>query len=631
MYAKKMALFLSYMTEQMHMKKPGSLVIWYDSVKTNGELKWQNELNEHNKLFLDACDGIFLNYFWKPEMIEKSVTYAGDRRYDVFAGVDVWGRGSYGGGKYDTHVALQKIVENDFSIAIFAPAWTLESLGDRKPENEEHLMNKFLKNEELFWIGHMETELLVNSKIPSLEGWNILENGGNGWSIIDDGFAGHKAFITSHKYCKKSQKVDVSNVDCSKAFQLSVWYCGVGPNYNDEFYVKIELRNEYEEPISFFDSGIVIASKDWKQISYILPMHDRVKYLYYEHGGKDAETWAGHFGVKISCASVTVTGQKVPCAATYIEERSVPSNQLCTNFNVGMGKNYYLKGNVKRSGVWNDNRLQQVLPTFNNVKRTNIGNNELNMSITLEQAYSGGSCLLVEGAWIPFTIFRLFATNLEIVATNSMLVSITTLSHNLYNVAYLIFILDDGSTMVCLSEGLTSLRSVRALSHTSSVVLAIPQNIQLEKGGWKTEQFTVPDVLRGRTIIEVQLCCECVKEQAVAEIGDLYVGEIKIVDTAHVEPVACIQGFKSELCWNSKSLEDGEVDVYDVILTWDQVQQPYYYYIYLDKELVGIGSTNMYTITQVPFKKLQSIHVQVIPVSETLHFGDAVSCNLSAL
>jgi hypothetical protein len=32
------------------------------------------------------------------------------------------GRGSYGGGKYNIHVALQKIVENDLSVAIFAPA-----------------------------------------------------------------------------------------------------------------------------------------------------------------------------------------------------------------------------------------------------------------------------------------------------------------------------------------------------------------------------------------------------------------------------------------------------------------------------------------------------------------------------
>lgn len=47
-------LFLRYLTEQMHERVPGSLVLWYDSVTEDGELKWQNELNPSNRwsLFL---------------------------------------------------------------------------------------------------------------------------------------------------------------------------------------------------------------------------------------------------------------------------------------------------------------------------------------------------------------------------------------------------------------------------------------------------------------------------------------------------------------------------------------------------------------------------------------------------
>lgn len=49
-YAQKMKAFLEYMTAQMHKEIPGSLVIWYDSVTHDGSLKWQNALNEKNKM-----------------------------------------------------------------------------------------------------------------------------------------------------------------------------------------------------------------------------------------------------------------------------------------------------------------------------------------------------------------------------------------------------------------------------------------------------------------------------------------------------------------------------------------------------------------------------------------------------
>ena len=40
-------------------------VIWYDSVINNGNLSWQNELNELNECFFNESDSIFINYTWK--------------------------------------------------------------------------------------------------------------------------------------------------------------------------------------------------------------------------------------------------------------------------------------------------------------------------------------------------------------------------------------------------------------------------------------------------------------------------------------------------------------------------------------------------------------------------------------
>lgn len=42
-------MFLSMVTSGMHASIPGSKVIWYDSVTTEGKLKWQNMLNELNR------------------------------------------------------------------------------------------------------------------------------------------------------------------------------------------------------------------------------------------------------------------------------------------------------------------------------------------------------------------------------------------------------------------------------------------------------------------------------------------------------------------------------------------------------------------------------------------------------
>ena len=104
-------------------------------------------------MFFDACDGIFLNYFWKPEMVTRSAEVCGGRHGDVFVGIDVWGRGTYGGGKYDTHVALEVIAKHGLSTGVFAPAWTFESVGASDSGSMEAKMEMFACNEDQFWLG----------------------------------------------------------------------------------------------------------------------------------------------------------------------------------------------------------------------------------------------------------------------------------------------------------------------------------------------------------------------------------------------------------------------------------------------------------------------------------------------
>ncbi|CAL8264422.1 cytosolic endo-beta-N-acetylglucosaminidase isoform X1 [Gadus morhua] len=130
-------LFLRYLTDQMHLRRPGSLVIWYDSVLEDGKLEWQNELNTRNRIFFDACDGLFTNYNWTESSLEAMGSMAaedaalGGRRADVYVGVDVFARGEVVGGMLDTNKALKLIRKHNFSAAIFAPGWVYETIPDK--------------------------------------------------------------------------------------------------------------------------------------------------------------------------------------------------------------------------------------------------------------------------------------------------------------------------------------------------------------------------------------------------------------------------------------------------------------------------------------------------------------------
>jgi mannosyl-glycoprotein endo-beta-N-acetylglucosaminidase len=126
-FVRRMNDFLAQLTRALKAALPHSRVIWYDSVTTSGDLKWQNQLNEHNLSFFDRCDGIFTNYHWKREMPTTSRRFAGGRYRDVFFGIDIWGRGTFGGGEFKTADAVDVAYgQAGCSVALFAPGWTHE-------------------------------------------------------------------------------------------------------------------------------------------------------------------------------------------------------------------------------------------------------------------------------------------------------------------------------------------------------------------------------------------------------------------------------------------------------------------------------------------------------------------------
>ncbi|XP_027334118.1 cytosolic endo-beta-N-acetylglucosaminidase 1-like isoform X2 [Abrus precatorius] len=144
----------------------------YDSVTVDGKLKWQDQLNKHNKPFFDICDGIFVNYTWKEDYPRLSAAVASDRKYDVYMGIDVFGRNTYGGGQWNANVALDLLRKNDISAAIFAPGWVYET---KQAPDFETAQNS--------WWGLVENSWGVLQKSPGVLPFYTNFDQGRGYHI----------------------------------------------------------------------------------------------------------------------------------------------------------------------------------------------------------------------------------------------------------------------------------------------------------------------------------------------------------------------------------------------------------------------------------------------------------------
>ncbi|PNY07780.1 cytosolic endo-beta-N-acetylglucosaminidase-like protein [Trifolium pratense] len=170
--------FVDHLSLTMHSSMPGSLVIWYDSVTIDGKLNWQDQLNEYNKPFFDICDGIFVNYTWKEDNPRLSAAVAGDRKFDVYMGIDVFGRNTYGGGQWNANVALDVIRKNDVSAAIFAPGWVYET---KQPPDFETAQNSWWSLVEKSWgaLRNYRRPLPLYSNFDQGRGYHISVDGDN--------------------------------------------------------------------------------------------------------------------------------------------------------------------------------------------------------------------------------------------------------------------------------------------------------------------------------------------------------------------------------------------------------------------------------------------------------------------
>ncbi|KAF3934320.1 hypothetical protein ABW19_dt0208585 [Dactylella cylindrospora] len=122
--------FVRELTEECQKKVPSSEVVWYDALTVDNHVDWQNGLSPANKPFFEASSGLFVNYGWRPLnqlLITAALSKLMNRNYDVYMGIDIFGRGTFGGGQWGVGTALAVIKPAQLSAAIFAPGWVFEN------------------------------------------------------------------------------------------------------------------------------------------------------------------------------------------------------------------------------------------------------------------------------------------------------------------------------------------------------------------------------------------------------------------------------------------------------------------------------------------------------------------------
>ncbi|KAK4291410.1 hypothetical protein Pmani_035760 [Petrolisthes manimaculis] len=269
-------------------------VLWYDSVTVEGKLEWQNELNELNRAFYEASDGIFLNYTWTDRHLEKSWKEAGGKEGagKVYVGIDVFGRNFYEGGKFNTWKALEKIRSYGLSAAIFAPGWTHECDTGLSFEDSEAKMWSDLHP---FLTYHGPGQLPVATSFCQGYGHAIYDEGKmvkNGkWHNLSkqrlqpilwqEGRGVKLNLVTSDAYkgggslgivvmIPKEIRLFVCGLKWKESLLVSVWYKWEGPVVPFTLYLNLHSTTNTSLPIRTVElrcDGFVEARKEGDQPS----------------------------------------------------------------------------------------------------------------------------------------------------------------------------------------------------------------------------------------------------------------------------------------------------------------------------------------------------------------------------
>ncbi|XP_052416186.1 uncharacterized protein fbxo44.9 isoform X2 [Carassius gibelio] len=163
--------------------------------------------------------------------------------------------------------------------------------------------------------------LLKNSSAQEgLQGWEIVEDGGDRWVTGGSGttFPVNTCFVTSYGLCLKEQLIDLKEEGYSDALmdqqqphiKISDWYAPLS-DCGSEYQICVELLDEKKKPIStfqpekvFFQQGTIYP---WRQMFHVFRNYGPgVRFIRFTHGGKDTKFQEGQHGIKVTNSSVEI-------------------------------------------------------------------------------------------------------------------------------------------------------------------------------------------------------------------------------------------------------------------------------------------------------------------------------------
>ncbi|CAI9553350.1 unnamed protein product [Staurois parvus] len=158
--------------------------------------------------------------------------------------------------------------------------------------------------------------------------WKLERNGGDNWKVeVLPGQHGQwlpddtitKYFVTSYEICLKSQLIDLRKMGYSKELMdrdqpdivIRDWFaaradCGC------EYKIEVHLLSKDKKVLCEFSPEPVVipqwSDALWQEITThtFRDYGPGVRYIYFSHGGKDTQWWAGWYGVRVTNTSVTI-------------------------------------------------------------------------------------------------------------------------------------------------------------------------------------------------------------------------------------------------------------------------------------------------------------------------------------
>lgn len=156
-----------------------------------------------------------------------------------------------------------------------------------------------------------------------LNDWEIFENGGDGFAVenppggadpVPAEVGSQSCFATSYGECRMAQLIDLYSTENNKyLLKNGVVSISVGEWYAARF----DCACEYKLVVTLLDNAkyevdefsFKISEQQWNGREWHLVTHNfndvsTVRYVRFEHSGKDRQFWAGHYGSKMTGAFV---------------------------------------------------------------------------------------------------------------------------------------------------------------------------------------------------------------------------------------------------------------------------------------------------------------------------------------